>query len=48
MLAPPSVLTPMEERARAVLRTGWRPGFADGPTRDELVDVLGLGLSAAR
>jgi hypothetical protein len=38
---PPSVLDPVEERARAVLRTGWRPPLADGPTRDELVELIG-------
>jgi 2-polyprenyl-6-methoxyphenol hydroxylase-like FAD-dependent oxidoreductase len=41
MLAPPAVLRPMEERARAVLRTGWRPPLADGPTRNELVEIVG-------
>jgi hypothetical protein len=24
-----------------VLRTGWRPPLADGPTRDELVELIG-------
>jgi hypothetical protein len=41
MLALPSVLDPVEERARAVLRTGWRPQPATGPTRDELVELIG-------
>lgn len=36
MLALPSVLDPAQEQARAVLRTGWRPPWADGPTGDEL------------
>jgi hypothetical protein len=45
MQALPSVLTPMEARARAVLRTGWRPPLASGPTRDELADLV---LAAAR
>ena len=40
MLALPSVLDSVQERARAVLRTGWRPPYADGPTRDELVQHL--------
>jgi flavin-dependent dehydrogenase len=48
MVAPPAVLAPMEERARAVLRTGWRPPLAEGPTRDQLVDVIGGVLSPAR
>jgi 2-polyprenyl-6-methoxyphenol hydroxylase-like FAD-dependent oxidoreductase len=48
MLATPAVLNPMQERARAVLRTGWRPPIAEGPTRDELVDALDATLSPAR
>jgi 2-polyprenyl-6-methoxyphenol hydroxylase-like FAD-dependent oxidoreductase len=40
MRALPSVLDPVQDNARAVLRTGWRPGFADGPTRDELAAIL--------
>jgi 2-polyprenyl-6-methoxyphenol hydroxylase-like FAD-dependent oxidoreductase len=40
MRALPSVLDPVQDNARAVLRTGWRPGYADGPTRDELADIL--------
>lgn len=40
MAAPPAILRPMEERARAVLRTGWRPPLATGPTRDELVELI--------
>ena len=36
MVAPPSVLTPYEEQVRQLLRTGWRPPFGDGPTRDDL------------
>jgi flavin-dependent dehydrogenase len=41
MLAPPAVLRGVEERARAVLRTGWRPPLGDGPSRDELVELIG-------
>jgi hypothetical protein len=40
MVGLPSVLDPVEERARAVLRTGWRPPYAEGPSRDELVDEV--------
>jgi hypothetical protein len=40
MLALPSILEPAQEKARAVLRTGWRPPYADGPSRDELADLL--------
>jgi 2-polyprenyl-6-methoxyphenol hydroxylase-like FAD-dependent oxidoreductase len=43
MMAPPSVLDSVQDKARAVLRTGWRPAYADGPTRDQLV---GLALQA--
>jgi 2-polyprenyl-6-methoxyphenol hydroxylase-like FAD-dependent oxidoreductase len=49
MMAPPSILRSVEERARAVLHTGWRPPLGDGPTRDELVEMIGAKtLSAAR
>lgn len=40
MQAPPSVLDPVQDNARAVLRTGWRPAYAQGPSRDELADRL--------
>lgn len=40
MLAPPSALAPHEEAARSLLRTGWRPTVAPGPTRDELAQVV--------
>ena len=39
MQAPPSVLDPVQDRARAVLRTGWRPPYAAGPSREELADA---------
>jgi len=50
MLAPPAILTPMQERVREILRTGWRPRLGDGPTRDDLVDLIGAGdaVSATR
>ena len=35
-----SCLDPFEERARAVYRTGWRPPFSDGPSRDELAMII--------
>jgi len=41
MMAPPSILRSVEERARAVLRTGWRPPLGEGPTRDELAELIG-------
>jgi 2-polyprenyl-6-methoxyphenol hydroxylase-like FAD-dependent oxidoreductase len=44
MLAGPAVLDQMHEKARAVLRTGWRPPYAEGPTVDE---IAGLSLALA-
>jgi hypothetical protein len=40
MQAPPSVLDTVQDKARVVLRTGWRPSHAAGPARDELADLL--------
>lgn len=40
MAAPPGSLRPAEERVREILRTGWRPPFGDGPSRDELAAVV--------
>ena len=40
MTAPPSTLRPAEPLARAVYASGWRPPWAPGPTRDELVEVV--------
>jgi 2-polyprenyl-6-methoxyphenol hydroxylase-like FAD-dependent oxidoreductase len=40
MLATRAVLQPAQERVREILRTGWRPPLADGPTRDELAAVV--------
>jgi hypothetical protein len=40
MTALPESLRSAEPLARAVYRTGWRPAYAPGPTRDELVDVI--------
>ena len=34
------------ERARAVLRTGWRPPLGEGPTRDELAELIGTAAVA--
>ncbi len=47
MTALPQTLRPAEPLARAVYQGGWRPAYAPGPTRDELVDVIGGALSAA-
>ena len=40
MTALPETLRPAEPLARAVYQRGWRPPYAPGPTRDELVDVI--------
>lgn len=42
MQAQPSVLDNVQDKARAVLQAGWRPGYADGPSRDELAAALDL------
>jgi flavin-dependent dehydrogenase len=47
MAALPRVLDVAEERARAALRTGWRPPVGDGPTRDELADTIASVSAAA-
>jgi 2-polyprenyl-6-methoxyphenol hydroxylase-like FAD-dependent oxidoreductase len=40
MLVPPVGLKAVEEKARAVLRGGWRPSWVAGPTGGELAAVL--------
>ena len=40
MTALPETLTPAEPLARAVYESGWRPAYAPGPSRDELVEVI--------
>jgi 2-polyprenyl-6-methoxyphenol hydroxylase-like FAD-dependent oxidoreductase len=40
MQALPSVLGPVQDKARAALRTGWRPPYADGPTGAQLADLI--------
>jgi 2-polyprenyl-6-methoxyphenol hydroxylase-like FAD-dependent oxidoreductase len=40
MTALPGVLDPFQERARAVLRTGWRPPIAAGPSRADLARLV--------
>jgi hypothetical protein len=34
------LLDSVQDKARAVLRSGWRPAYAGGPSRDELVGRL--------
>ena len=43
----PETLRPAEPMARAVYQAGWRPTYAPGPTRDELVDVIRVAVPAA-
>ena len=43
----PSCLEPAEPLARAVYETGWRPPYADGPSRDQLVAVIDRAVSTA-
>jgi len=47
MTALPETLRPAEPLARAVYEDGWRPAYAPGPTRDELVDVIRGAVQAA-
>jgi hypothetical protein len=47
MTALPTTLAAAEPLARAVYETGWRPPHADGPTRDQLVEVISAAHSAA-
>lgn len=45
MRLPPSVLIPMEPATRAKLASGWRPPFADGPSRAELLRTARAALT---
>ncbi len=40
MTALPGTLRPAESLAREVYATGWRPPLTDGPSRDELVELI--------
>ncbi len=40
MLALPASLAAVEPRAREIYASGWRPPVPDGPTRDELVELV--------
>ncbi|MEO6206151.1 MAG: FAD-dependent oxidoreductase [Mycobacteriales bacterium] len=47
MLSLPASLAEAEPRARELLRSGWRPTYAAGPTRDQLVDIIGASVQSA-
>jgi hypothetical protein len=40
MTALPATLAPAEPLARAAYLTSWRPPYAEGPSRDELVELI--------
>jgi hypothetical protein len=40
MMAPPTALKAVEDKARVVLRTGWRPAYADGPDAGQLAELV--------
>jgi hypothetical protein len=44
----PESLTPAEPLARAVYESGWRAPVSEGPTRDELVELLESTSQSAR
>ncbi len=46
MQALPSALRTVEEQARAVYRTGWRPQPDPGPSREELADIVATAVPA--
>lgn len=46
MTALPETLRPAEPLARAAYEDGWRPAYASGPTRDDLVDLIGAAVPA--
>jgi 2-polyprenyl-6-methoxyphenol hydroxylase-like FAD-dependent oxidoreductase len=47
MLELPSCLDPVEPFAKTVYASGWRPPYDAGPTRDELVSIIGAALQPA-
>jgi hypothetical protein len=46
MTALPAVLDAVEPLARAVFEGGWRPAYSPGPTRDELLALVGGAVAA--
>jgi 2-polyprenyl-6-methoxyphenol hydroxylase-like FAD-dependent oxidoreductase len=47
MTALPETVRPAEPLARAVYQRGWRPAYAPGPSRDDLVGIIRGAVSAA-
>jgi 2-polyprenyl-6-methoxyphenol hydroxylase-like FAD-dependent oxidoreductase len=47
MEALPSTLRDYEDLAREIYRTGWRPAYAEGPCREELVAIVQGALAPA-
>ena len=47
MTALPATLAPAEQLARQVYEGGWRPAYAEGPTRDEVVELIDRTLAVA-
>ena len=45
MLAGPGILDSVQDKARAVLRAGWRPPYDDGPTREEIAELSLVAVS---
>lgn len=43
----PATLLPAEPLARAVYETGWRPALGEGPSRDELVEIIARSTTGA-
>jgi hypothetical protein len=41
MLVPPGSLDAVQDRAREIYASGWRPPVPPGPTREELADLSG-------
>lgn len=40
MMTTPASLDTIDAQVRTMLRQGWRPGYAEGPTRDEVVERI--------
>jgi len=48
MRALPASLDPLRPRVREIYASGWRPPVPEGPTRDELAELVTASLAAAR